>query len=305
MVRSACSWPPPACAAGTLAGEREEDPAPRHSRRPRAAMAYHDGRRCRRGPPAAGERPARRPRHRRAREVPQLAHPAVVPREAKGHRSRPAALGPRAFHRGLRTRPRALRRILGQAVGPGDHLAHQGVGGGPPFLHGPRPLRPGRRLRLRRRCPRQRPPQGGPALLPGRHRRPSRRHEGARRRHRRLPEVEWLLGSATRPPSPQHAGTGARCRRRGARVPSGAQGRPMAYQLLESAEDRWGAITGPKLVALGRPGATFRTGVLVEGAPQNEAVAAWSAGRADPQLLTRSPQSPRPEPGREEILTLT
>jgi hypothetical protein len=48
----------------------------------------------------------------------------------------------------------------------------------------------------------------------------------------------------------------------------------MAYKLLKSAEGRWRAINGPKLVALVRAGATFRKGVLVESSLQKEEVAA-------------------------------
>jgi putative transposase len=55
---------------------------------------------------------------------------------------------------------------------------------------------------------------------------------------------------------------------------SRAAGLAMAYKLLESAEDRWRAINGPKLVALVRAGATFRKGVLVESSLQEEEVAA-------------------------------
>jgi putative transposase len=55
---------------------------------------------------------------------------------------------------------------------------------------------------------------------------------------------------------------------------SRAAGLAMAFKLLESAEDRWRAINGPKLVALVRAGATFRKGVLVESSLQEEEVAA-------------------------------
>ena len=55
---------------------------------------------------------------------------------------------------------------------------------------------------------------------------------------------------------------------------SRAAGLAMAYKLLESAEGRWRAINGPKLVALVRAGATFRKGVLVESSLQKEEVAA-------------------------------
>jgi hypothetical protein len=55
---------------------------------------------------------------------------------------------------------------------------------------------------------------------------------------------------------------------------SRAAGLAMAYKLLESAEGRWRAINGPKLVALVRAGATFRKGVLVESDVQEGEVAA-------------------------------
>jgi len=55
---------------------------------------------------------------------------------------------------------------------------------------------------------------------------------------------------------------------------SRAAGLAMAFKLLESAEDRWRAINGPKLVALVRAGAKFRKGVLVESSLQEEEVAA-------------------------------
>jgi hypothetical protein len=38
----------------------------------------------------------------------------------------------------------------------------------------------------------------------------------------------------------------------------------MVFKLVESARERWRAITGASLVALVRSGATFRNGVLVE-----------------------------------------
>jgi transposase-like protein len=55
---------------------------------------------------------------------------------------------------------------------------------------------------------------------------------------------------------------------------SRAAGLAMAFKLLESAEDRWRAINGPKLVALVRAGAKFKKGVLVESSVQEEEVAA-------------------------------
>ena len=55
---------------------------------------------------------------------------------------------------------------------------------------------------------------------------------------------------------------------------SRAAGLAMAFKLLESAEDRWRAINGPKLVALVRAGATFRKEVLVESSLQQREVAA-------------------------------
>ena len=51
-------------------------------------------------------------------------------------------------------------------------------------------------------------------------------------------------------------------------------GLAMAFKLLESAEDRWRAINGPKLVALVRAGAKFKKGVLVESSVKEEEVAA-------------------------------
>lgn len=55
---------------------------------------------------------------------------------------------------------------------------------------------------------------------------------------------------------------------------SRAAGLAMAFKLIESAEDRWRAINGPKLVALVRAGARFRKGVLVESSLQEEEAAA-------------------------------
>jgi transposase-like protein len=55
---------------------------------------------------------------------------------------------------------------------------------------------------------------------------------------------------------------------------SRAAGLAMAFKLIESAQDRWRAVNGPKLVALVRAGATFRKGVLVESSLQEEEVAA-------------------------------
>src|SRR5665213_3575864 len=55
---------------------------------------------------------------------------------------------------------------------------------------------------------------------------------------------------------------------------SRAAGLAMAFKLLESAEDRWRAINGPKLVALVRACAKFKKGVLVESSLQQEEVAA-------------------------------
>jgi transposase-like protein len=55
---------------------------------------------------------------------------------------------------------------------------------------------------------------------------------------------------------------------------SRAAGLAMAFKLIESAQDRWRAINGPKLVALVRAGATFKKGVLVESSLQEEEVAA-------------------------------
>ncbi|MFF7238182.1 IS256 family transposase [Streptomyces collinus] len=49
---------------------------------------------------------------------------------------------------------------------------------------------------------------------------------------------------------------------RGAGSPTAALA--MVFKLIESAQARWRAITGASLVALGRSGATFKNGVLVE-----------------------------------------
>ena len=38
----------------------------------------------------------------------------------------------------------------------------------------------------------------------------------------------------------------------------------MAFKLIESAQDRWRCVNGSHLVALVRPGAVFRNGVLIE-----------------------------------------
>ena len=48
----------------------------------------------------------------------------------------------------------------------------------------------------------------------------------------------------------------------------------MAFKLLESAQEHWRSINGPKLVALVRAGAKFRKGVLVESSLQEEEAAA-------------------------------
>ncbi len=56
---------------------------------------------------------------------------------------------------------------------------------------------------------------------------------------------------------------------RGAGSPAAALA--MVFKLVESAQDRWRAITGAHLVALVRSGARFENGVLVE---REEAVAA-------------------------------
>ena len=55
---------------------------------------------------------------------------------------------------------------------------------------------------------------------------------------------------------------------------SRAAGLAMAFKLIESAQDRWRAINGPKLVALVRAGAVFRKGVLVESSLKEGEVAA-------------------------------
>jgi putative transposase len=49
---------------------------------------------------------------------------------------------------------------------------------------------------------------------------------------------------------------------------SRAAGLAMAFKLIESAQDRWRAINGPKLTALVRAGAKFKKGVLVESSQQ-------------------------------------
>jgi hypothetical protein len=49
---------------------------------------------------------------------------------------------------------------------------------------------------------------------------------------------------------------------RGAGSPAAALA--MVFKLVESAQDRWRAITGAHLVALVRTGAKFENGVLVE-----------------------------------------
>ena len=45
---------------------------------------------------------------------------------------------------------------------------------------------------------------------------------------------------------------------------SRAAGLPMAFKLIQAAQDRWRAVNGPDLVALVRAGATFINGKLVE-----------------------------------------
>jgi len=49
----------------------------------------------------------------------------------------------------------------------------------------------------------------------------------------------------------------------------------MAFKLIESAQDRWRAVSGPHLVALVRAGATFDKGVMIERPtePDQEAAA--------------------------------
>jgi putative transposase len=55
---------------------------------------------------------------------------------------------------------------------------------------------------------------------------------------------------------------------------SKAAGLAMAFKLLESAQDRWRAVNGPRLVALVRAGAKFDKGVMVERPDENQEVAA-------------------------------
>ncbi len=47
-------------------------------------------------------------------------------------------------------------------------------------------------------------------------------------------------------------------------VGSPAAALAMVFKLVESAQERWRAVTAPHLVALVRAGATFKTGILVE-----------------------------------------
>jgi putative transposase len=55
---------------------------------------------------------------------------------------------------------------------------------------------------------------------------------------------------------------------------SKAAGLAMAFKLLEAAQDRWRAVSGPHLVALVRAGARFDKGVMVERADEVQEVAA-------------------------------
>ncbi len=69
----------------------------------------------------------------------------------------------------------------------------------------------------------------------------------------------------------------------------------MVFKLVESAEDRWRAITGAHLVALVRSGARFENGILVvergEAADDPQPTPTWplpTADAADTIALQRS-----------------
>ena len=55
---------------------------------------------------------------------------------------------------------------------------------------------------------------------------------------------------------------------------SRAAGLAMAFKLIQSAEQRWRAVNGPRLVALVRAGAVFEKGVLIERPKQPDQEAA-------------------------------
>ena len=113
-----------------FADERDE-----HGRRlvvrngsPPAARGPHLGRRGG-GGRAAGQRPAHRPRHRRAGPV-LLGDPAaVVPQDPEDHRGAAAALPARAVDRGLRARAGPVPGQLGGPVRAGDHEADRDLEG--------------------------------------------------------------------------------------------------------------------------------------------------------------------------------
>ncbi|SEE48076.1 Transposase (or an inactivated derivative) [Streptomyces sp. 2131.1] len=78
---------------------------------------------------------------------------------------------------------------------------------------------------------------------------------------------------------------------RGAGSPSAALA--MVFKLVESAQARWRAVTAPHLVALGRDGARFENGHLME---RPEGKAAWTADTkaTSPPSIGDSPTTSRP-----------
>ena len=161
------------------------------SHQPREVLTI--GRRGR-GDRAAGQRPARRPRHRRAAAV-LLGDPAaVVPQDPEDHRGVAAAVPARAVQRGLRARAGPVPRLDGRAVRAGDHAADRDLEGRAARVRRPGSVRRGLRLPVGRRHPRQHPPGGAQAVPAGHDRRARRRPQGARRARRRLPRVGRVLG---------------------------------------------------------------------------------------------------------------
>ena len=74
-----------------------------------------------------------------------------------------------------------------------------------------------------------------------------------------FPAEHWIHLKTTNPIESTFATV--RLRTRVTKGPgSRAAGLAMAYKLLYAAQDRWRAVNGPHLVALGRAGATFHKG---------------------------------------------
>lgn len=78
-----------------------------------------------------------------------------------------------------------------------------------------------------------------------------------------FPAEHWIHLKTTNPIESTFATV--RLRTRVTKGPgSRAAGLAMAFKLIETAQDRWRSVNGPKLVALVRVGARFERGVLVE-----------------------------------------